>query len=84
MLDEPSLGLAPRVVAAILEVLARSTAAGVAVFLVEQNVRAALGLAHRAYVLEPAAWSGRAAAPTLLARPARASGLSRPARRSSQ
>lgn len=52
MLDEPSLGLAPRVVEAIFAVLADIHRAGVAVFLVEQNVRAALGLADRAYVLE--------------------------------
>jgi branched-chain amino acid transport system ATP-binding protein len=52
MLDEPSLGLAPRVVAAVLSVLGEINGAGVAVFLVEQNIRAALGLAHRAYVLE--------------------------------
>ena len=51
MLDEPSLGLAPRVVEALLEVLATIHQTGVAVFLVEQNVRAALGLAHRGYLL---------------------------------
>jgi len=52
MLDEPSLGIAPRLVAAILESLVEINRAGVAVFLVEQNVQAALTLAHRAYVLE--------------------------------
>jgi branched-chain amino acid transport system ATP-binding protein len=52
MLDEPSLGIAPRLARAILEVLLEINRAGVAVFLVEQNVRAALTLAQRAYLLE--------------------------------
>jgi branched-chain amino acid transport system ATP-binding protein len=57
MLDEPSLGIAPRLVRDIMDALAEINRGGVAVFLVEQNVQAALGLAHRAYVLE----SGRIA-----------------------
>jgi branched-chain amino acid transport system ATP-binding protein len=52
MLDEPSLGLAPLLVRSIFEVLAEINRGGVAVFLVEQNVHAALTLAHRAYILE--------------------------------
>jgi len=52
MLDEPSLGIAPRLVTSILEALDEINRAGVAVFLVEQNVHAALTLAHRAYILE--------------------------------
>jgi branched-chain amino acid transport system ATP-binding protein len=52
MLDEPSLGLAPLLVQAILDVLVEINRGGVAVFLVEQNVGAALTLAHRAYILE--------------------------------
>jgi branched-chain amino acid transport system ATP-binding protein len=57
MLDEPSLGIAPRLVRSIMESLAEINRAGVAIFLVEQNVHAALALANRAYVLE----SGRIA-----------------------
>jgi branched-chain amino acid transport system ATP-binding protein len=52
MLDEPSLGIAPRLVRTILEALGEINRAGVAVLLVEQNVQAALTLAQRAYVLE--------------------------------
>jgi len=52
MLDEPSLGIAPQLVRAILEALLEINRSGVAVFLVEQNVQAALTLAHRAYILE--------------------------------
>ena len=57
MLDEPSLGIAPRLVEAIFVALAEINRSGVGIFLVEQNVRAALTLARRAYVLE----SGRVA-----------------------
>src|SRR5579859_3905200 len=52
MLDEPSLGLAPLVVENIFEILQKINRSGVAVLLVEQNVRAALELANRAYILE--------------------------------
>ena len=52
LLDEPSLGLAPVIVAELFRAIRRVNAAGVAVLLVEQNVAAALDIAHRAYVLE--------------------------------
>jgi branched-chain amino acid transport system ATP-binding protein len=52
LLDEPSLGLAPRVVVHIFEVIAEIHRAGVAVLLVEQNAVKALEMAERAYVLE--------------------------------
>lgn len=52
MLDEPSLGLAPRIVAELFEQLTALRAQGVAILLVEQNARAALRIADHAYVLE--------------------------------
>ena len=52
MLDEPSWGIAPRLVGKIFETLAAVNRAGVAVLLVEQNVRRALSLAHHAWVLQ--------------------------------
>jgi branched-chain amino acid transport system ATP-binding protein len=51
LLDEPSMGLAPMVVADIFAVLKRLNAEGQTIMLVEQNARAALKLASRAYVL---------------------------------
>ncbi len=52
LLDEPSLGLAPLVVEDILATLILLRQEGVTILLVEQNARAALKVAHRAYVLE--------------------------------
>ena len=52
MLDEPSLGLAPRIVRDILHIVADLRAEGVAILLVEQNARAALEIADTGYVLE--------------------------------
>ena len=52
LLDEPSLGLAPLIVARVFEVIASLSARGISVLLVEQNARAALKLATRGYVLE--------------------------------
>ena len=69
MLDEPSLGIAPRLVASIFAALGEINRAGVAVFLVEQNVQAALTLAHRAYVLESGRIAAEGAAADLLRDP---------------
>jgi branched-chain amino acid transport system ATP-binding protein len=52
MLDEPSLGLAPIVVAEMFAAVAKINAAGTTVLLVEQNVRQALEIATRGYVVE--------------------------------
>jgi len=52
LLDEPSMGLAPLMVQKIFETIAEVTKEGVAVLLVEQNAKAALQLAQRAYVME--------------------------------
>ena len=52
LLDEPSLGIAPKLVARIYEELQAINAKGLTLLLVEQNVRAALTCASRAYVLQ--------------------------------
>lgn len=52
LLDEPSLGLAPLVVAQIFEIVKKLNSEGVTVLLVEQNARMALQVSHRAYVIE--------------------------------
>jgi branched-chain amino acid transport system ATP-binding protein len=51
LLDEPSLGIAPRLVADIFEAIARIAEAGTTILLVEQNTRLALKYSKRAYVL---------------------------------
>jgi branched-chain amino acid transport system ATP-binding protein len=52
LLDEPSLGLAPQVVALIFKIVKTIAAEGTTILLVEQNAHKALGVASRAYVLE--------------------------------
>jgi len=57
VLDEPSMGLAPKLVRVIFGMIAEICNEGTSILLVEQNARQALRIAHRAYVLE----SGRIA-----------------------
>ncbi|HLO40530.1 MAG TPA: ABC transporter ATP-binding protein [Phycisphaerales bacterium] len=52
LLDEPSLGLAPQVVATIFKIIRDINQAGTTILLVEQNAHMALQVAHRAYVLQ--------------------------------
>jgi len=52
LLDEPSLGLAPLLVEKVFETIERIHSEGITILLVEQNARAALSMADRAYVLE--------------------------------
>ena len=52
LLDEPSLGLAPKLVRRIFDLVSEIRARGVPILLVEQNARAALAIADRAYVME--------------------------------
>jgi branched-chain amino acid transport system ATP-binding protein len=51
MLDEPSLGLAPQIVARIFEIIRQINQKGVPILLVEQNAQQALRIAHRGYVI---------------------------------
>ncbi|MBP2017781.1 branched-chain amino acid transport system ATP-binding protein [Symbiobacterium terraclitae] len=52
LLDEPSMGLAPRLVQEIFGIIAELNKRGTTILLVEQNAAMALSIAHRAYVLE--------------------------------
>ena len=52
LLDEPSLGLAPKLVETIFEVIREINAQGTTIFLVEQNAHMALSIANRGYVME--------------------------------
>ena len=70
LLDEPSLGLAPMIVARIMQQIAAMRAAGGTVLIVEQNAHAALGIADRGYVLENGRIALEGAAGELLVNPA--------------
>jgi branched-chain amino acid transport system ATP-binding protein len=63
MLDEPSQGLAPLIVQEVFKVVTSAREQGISVLLVEQNVRAAVEIADRAYVLDDGkvVWAGPAA-----------------------
>ncbi len=52
LLDEPSWGIAPKLVTKLLDTIVAINAAGVSILLVEQNVRRALAIANRAYVIQ--------------------------------
>jgi branched-chain amino acid transport system ATP-binding protein len=69
MLDEPSLGLAPRIVSEIFEIITELRASGVSILLVEQNAKAALAAADRGYVMELGAVTLAGAAADLAADP---------------
>ncbi len=67
LLDEPSMGLAPLLVEEIFRVIVELNGQGVTILLVEQNARAALGIAGRGYILETGRIAKTAPAAELLA-----------------
>jgi branched-chain amino acid transport system ATP-binding protein len=69
MLDEPSLGLAPKLVGEVMRVLAQLHREGLTILLVEQNAQAALEIADRGYVLEAGRLTLEGPAGELLADP---------------
>ncbi|MBI4323451.1 MAG: ABC transporter ATP-binding protein [Candidatus Omnitrophica bacterium] len=69
LLDEPSLGLAPKLVQVVFDVIRRIHQAGTTVLLVEQNARLALAIAHRGYILEAGAIALADTAPALADNP---------------
>ena len=66
LLDEPSWGIAPMLVARIFETIAAINRSGVTVLLVEQNVQRALSVAHRATVIQTGRVAAEGAASDLL------------------
>ena len=70
LLDEPSMGLAPQMIANIFRIITEINKQGVTILLVEQNAQQALQRAHRAYILETGSVTKEAAASDLLNDPA--------------
>ena len=70
LLDEPSMGLAPQMIANIFRIITEINKQGVTILLVEQNAQQALQRAHRAYILETGNVTKEAAASDLLNDPA--------------
>ena len=70
MLDEPSLGLAPVLVGELFDALAKVGRSGVALLIVEQNVRISLSIAKRGYLLEAGRMVGDGPAARLIDDPA--------------
>ena len=70
LLDEPSMGLAPQMIANIFRIITEINKQGVTILLVEQNAQQALQRAHRAYILETGNVVKTAAAAELLNDPA--------------
>ena len=66
LLDEPSMGLAPLIVAEIFRVLEEINREGVSILLVEQNVKQALGIARHGYVMETGSVVQSGSGPELL------------------
>jgi branched-chain amino acid transport system ATP-binding protein len=69
LLDEPSMGLAPKFIALIFSIIKEINEQGMTILLVEQNAAQALALAHRAYVLETGRIVKTADGPSLLRDP---------------
>jgi branched-chain amino acid transport system ATP-binding protein len=69
MLDEPSIGLAPRMVDAVFQTVGMLKSEGKSVLMVEQNVRKALAVSDRAYVMELGEMRLEDAAPALIGDP---------------
>jgi branched-chain amino acid transport system ATP-binding protein len=70
LLDEPSMGLAPMLIAQIFEIITEINRQGTTILVVEQNAHQALSIAHRAYVLETGSIVKTGAGKDLLADPA--------------
>ncbi len=69
-MDEPTMGLAPAFVDRVLDLVSEINRRGVTVFMIEQNARVALAIAHRGYVLQSGALVLEGQAAALLADPA--------------